>query len=248
MEGNLFILLEAVTVWPSREEAIPSLLERGGARILSFLNAHAVNLAVSDKTFMSALLQSDYLFRDGVGIKIAFGLHGSDAGANLNGTDLIPLLLEDYRHSGVPVVFIGGTPAVSKKLENRLAKDWGEGFYCEDGFHEDDYYLKYLSEIPYEKFLIVLGMGMPKQERLALKIKDMLSDNDVLIVNGGAIIDRISGVVERAPSWMAENGLEWLYRLCKEPGRLFRRYVIGNPMFLLRVFISSIVSRTETKS
>ena len=108
--------------------------------------------------------------------------------------------------------------------------------------------MKYLSEIPYEKFLIVLGMGMPKQERLALKIKDMLSDNDVLIVNGGAIIDRISGVVERAPSWMAENGLEWLYRLCKEPGRLFRRYVIGNPMFLLRVFISSIVSRTETKS
>jgi N-acetylglucosaminyldiphosphoundecaprenol N-acetyl-beta-D-mannosaminyltransferase len=77
-------------------------------------------------------------------------------------------------------------------------------------------------------------MGMPKQERLARRLRLELPHAPA-IVCGGAILDFMSGNVERAPQPMRRLGLEWLYRLCREPRRLFRRYVLGNPLFILRL-------------
>ena len=81
--------------------------------------------------------------------------------------------------------------------------------------------------------LIVLGMGMPRQEEMAVILRASLGF-PCLIVCGGAIIDFLGGKTRRAPMWMRGLGLEWLFRLGLEPRRLFQRYVIGNPLFLAR--------------
>jgi len=106
-----------------------------------------------------------------------------------------------------------------------------------DGFQPDGFYLKLAANARPD--LIILGMGMPKQERVAHRLKHGLN-YDVAIVCGGAILDFLSGHVPRAPSWMRSTGLEWAYRLSLEPKRLFRRYVIGNPLFLLRSAVLAV--------
>jgi exopolysaccharide biosynthesis WecB/TagA/CpsF family protein len=78
-------------------------------------------------------------------------------------------------------------------------------------------------------------MGMPKQEAVAARLAN--SGVPCLIVCGGAILDFLGGKVSRAPQWMRRLGCEWVFRLISEPKRLFTRYVVGNPMFLLRTLI-----------
>jgi exopolysaccharide biosynthesis WecB/TagA/CpsF family protein len=77
-------------------------------------------------------------------------------------------------------------------------------------------------------------MGMPRQEQLAQQLRSTAS-NSPLIICGGAILDFLGGKVGRAPRWMQAIGVEWLYRLYREPKRLFKRYVLGNPVFMLRL-------------
>jgi len=81
--------------------------------------------------------------------------------------------------------------------------------------------------------IIVLGMGMPRQEEVAGLLRAALGF-PCLIICGGAIIDFLGGKTSRAPAWLRRAGLEWAFRLALEPGRLFRRYVIGNPLFIAR--------------
>jgi hypothetical protein len=81
--------------------------------------------------------------------------------------------------------------------------------------------------------LIILGMGMPRQEIVALALRAALH-RPCLIVCGGAILDFLGGRVPRAPRLLQGLGLEWAWRLAREPRRLFRRYVLGNPVFIGR--------------
>jgi hypothetical protein len=101
-----------------------------------------------------------------------------------------------------------------------------------DGFQSQSVYVQQALEN--KPSLIVLAMGMPKQEQVAVALKAAL-DYPCLIVCGGAIIDFIGGKVQRAPLWMRQWGIEWVYRLLREPKRLFKRYVIGNVVFMARV-------------
>ena len=92
--------------------------------------------------------------------------------------------------------------------------------------------------------VIVLGMGMPRQEEVAAVLRAALG-YPCLIICGGAIIDFLGGRMSRAPRWLRAAGLEWLYRLALEPRRLFRRYVLGNPLFLSRALSLAASSRQD---
>ena len=87
--------------------------------------------------------------------------------------------------------------------------------------------------------VLIVGMGVPKQELWITAIKDKL-ETAKLCVAGGAIIDFIAGNVTRAPKWMRVMQIEWLYRLFLEPKRLWRRYLIGNIKFLYYVIFKCI--------
>jgi exopolysaccharide biosynthesis WecB/TagA/CpsF family protein len=200
-------------------------------RVLAFVNAHAMNSAVSDPGFAAAVAEADWVLRDGSGMKMLMDRLGLPAGLNLNGTDLIPRIVARY---GNRRILLAGTrdPQLSVAAA-RIRDDLAPGAKVDalDGFLAPEVYVAKARELQPE--LIVLGMGMPKQEQVAQQLRRALS-GPVLIVCGGAILDFLGGGATRAPLWMRRLGVEWLYRLLREPRRLFKRYVIGNPLFLSR--------------
>jgi exopolysaccharide biosynthesis WecB/TagA/CpsF family protein len=226
-------VISRVTLVKNREQAdalISKCLVSDAPQIISFLNAHGLNVCYRDTEFTAAVLQSDIILRDGIGMQLLFKALKSDAGLNMNGTDLIPEILDRAR--GHTVGILGTSePHLSKAAE--LLKQAGHNVViCADGFQDATSYLTVIEQ--YRPRVIVLAMGMPKQELVALYLKENATYNPI-IINGGAVIDFIAGKVQRAPRWMRKAYMEWIYRLINEPKRLFKRYVIGNLVFLLRI-------------
>ncbi|MGZ9097474.1 MAG: WecB/TagA/CpsF family glycosyltransferase [Micavibrio sp.] len=211
---------------------------------IAFVNAHALNLCCNDAGFLRHLLSSDYVFRDGSGMKILYKMLGCDPGLNLNGTDLIPRIVTLY--VGCDTALLGTKNPYLERAAEAVKEKGVTPVLMMDGFQEDNAYLDAARNRPAP--LIILAMGMPKQERVAELLAANL-DYPCVIVCGGAILDFIGGKVTRAPLLFRRLGIEWLYRLGQEPRRLFRRYVIGNIAFLLRSFRLVVTSnRMHLKS
>lgn len=193
-----------------------------GCRTLYFLNAHAVTMAEENDAFRAALAGADTVLRDGLGVELAFRRLGLRETANLNGTDLIPKIAHRFRTRKIAVW--GSSDEALEKLRAKLE---GEGFTnlapMQHGFHDEGFYVvEFARERP---DLVILCMGMPKQEILAPKLT--LEGHDALIVCGGGWANFHSGHVKRAPLLMQKMKMEFLHRLWKEPRRLGRRYTIG---------------------
>lgn len=210
-----------------KDSFISKLGVSNGVEVLSFINAHAMNLMSTNVDIENYFLNSDYLLRDGKGMEIFISRHHGNPGMNMNGTDFIPELLTSF--VGKTIAIYGTTDPWLAIGAERIKTMGLDVLDVKDGFKEDEFYTS--SVIKTKPQLILLAMGMPKQERIAQKIKENYS-GDCLIVCGGAIIDFMSGRVNRAPKFLRVIGMEWLYRLVVEPRRLFKRYVIGNFRFI----------------
>lgn len=225
---------------PSGEQQLLDwLLRPGEARVLAFVNAHAMNLAAESEPFYHSLSSADVVVRDGIGVKLLMQLLNQIPGQNLNGTDLIPRLLQ--RANGLPIALFGTQDPwldnAAQAVGESLAPD--SPLVTANGFLRLHDYIHLAAQ--HRPRLIVLGMGMPKQEEVAIALRAALG-SPCLIVCGGAIIDFLGGKVPRAPEWMRRNGLEWVFRLGREPRRLWARYVHGNPKFLKRALVMALRS------
>jgi N-acetylglucosaminyldiphosphoundecaprenol N-acetyl-beta-D-mannosaminyltransferase len=229
------IIEKTLVVHTSAEEQslLDSLASGTAPRVLGFVNAHAMNTSAADARFYEAFVKLDILLRDGFGMAILFRMLHRDPGLNMNGTDFIPKVISAYK--GRTVAFWGTQePYVGLASAFCQAKYGVRIVSVENGFQDTSRYLCLArSERPE---LIVLGMGMPKQESVARALAADVG-HAPLIVCGGAILDFLGGKVPRAPAWVRQSGTEWLYRLYREPKRLFRRYIFGNPAFLLKLFV-----------
>ena len=206
---------------------------------LGFLNQHGYNLMLGDEIVFDSFKDLDYLLRDGKGVELACKYWGLNPGLNLNGTDFIPTLIERVISSELTcncMVFGTESPWLeqgSAKLFKNQAVETIHGFKP-----IDDYVSHYkVLEKPGCLNIVILAMGMPKQELVAKRIRSVATSR-LIVVCGGAIIDFQSGRFQRAPHFMRFLGIEWLYRLSKEPNRMFKRYVIGIPIFLYNVAIN----------
>lgn len=199
---------------------------------LGFINQHGYNLMVEDDAVYDNFMSLDYVLRDGIGIELACKLKGFSPKANLNGTDLIPKLAKKALGlKGAKQFFVYGTqePWLS---DGTRALFSGADVSTLDGFQAPEIYQAHFTENhePSGFNLVVLAMGMPKQELVADLLK-AVCNGPLLVVCGGAIIDFQAGKTERAPEIWRKVHLEWFYRLLKEPRRMFNRYVIGIPKF-----------------
>lgn len=208
--------------------------------ILAFVNAHAMNLLAKSESFFLSLCVADYVLRDGSGMETLFNQLNILPGLNLNGTDLIPDVIHQF--NGRCIALFGTKNPFLEYGEKFIAKNLASQstFVTANGFLDNNAYISLAAD--WHPALIVLGMGMPRQEAVALALRSRL-DFPCLIVCGGAIIDFLGGKVSRAPLWMRRVGLEWLFRLRMEPRRLFKRYVVGNIIFLMRALIFSTLNR-----
>jgi exopolysaccharide biosynthesis WecB/TagA/CpsF family protein len=197
-------------------------------RIVSFLNAHALNISLKDKEFRHNLLKADYVLRDGIGIQILLQILGRQYGLNMNGTDLTPEIIKAF--AGKRVALLGTKNPWLEKARERVEELGAKVVVCKDGFQDTENYCKILNQKPVD--LVVLAMGMPKQEAIAEYLKHNLP-YPVVLVNAGAILDFMAERFPRAPKVWRRLHMEWLYRLLKEPRRLAGRYILGGFSFAL---------------
>ncbi|MBK5945498.1 hypothetical protein CCR83_03290 [Rhodobacter veldkampii DSM 11550] len=231
--ARVLTILEALRI-ETEAAQMPALIDAltrpAAPTVLAFVNAHAINLIWSDPDIFAAFAGADILLRDGTGTGMALRTLGRDPGLNLNGSDLIPQLLARLAGEGVAIFgtrqpWLGQAAAALRAAGLRVKAE-------ADGFRPAAHYLDLCRKT--RPPVIVLGMGMPRQERVAEVLRAGL-DHPCLIICGGAILDLMGGRFARAPRAMQRLGLEWFYRLLREPARLFRRYVIGIPLFFLRL-------------
>jgi hypothetical protein len=196
-------------------------LTEKGPRILAFLNAHAITTSERRPDFREFLFNADKLLRDGIGVKLALKIFGLGRTDNLNGTDLITLILKASINQ--KTVIFGASEETMRATAEKLKNEGHDNIAATlNGFLDDETYLAKILEIKPE--IILLCMGMPRQENLAAIIKK--SGFTGLVICGGGWADFYSGVKARAPLWMRRLGFEWFFRLMSEPRRLGKRYTV----------------------
>jgi N-acetylglucosaminyldiphosphoundecaprenol N-acetyl-beta-D-mannosaminyltransferase len=153
---------------------------------------------------------------------------------NLNGTDLFPPLCQQAARLHLPLVMIGGAPGIAAACAEKMRSE-NPGLeipIVSPGFFANDDEAKAIAQRidSLGRCLVLVGMGSPRQERWAAQFLSGCRNATVLTVGG--LFDFYSGRIPRAPIFMREAGLEWLFRLLQEPRRLAKRYLVGNPLFL----------------
>jgi N-acetylglucosaminyldiphosphoundecaprenol N-acetyl-beta-D-mannosaminyltransferase len=204
------------------------------ARSVFFVNAHTLNLAFADPAYRAVLAASDWVFGDGTGVNWAVRfLHGVRLRDNVNGTDLVPALLGG--DIGLRYYLLGASPDAIDRAATH-ARSAFPGWQLVGHHHGyvpvdacDEVVDKINASRPH---LLLVGMGNPKQE---LWIHTQRARLEVPLCLGiGGLLDYWAGDLSRAPAWLRRLGFEWLHLLLAQP-RKFRRYVFGNPLFLLRL-------------
>lgn len=202
---------------------------------VAFLNANNANIAMENSGFEKAL-DEFLILSDGVGVDIAaWLLHGKIFKANLNGTDFVPALLR--MHAGkLKIGLIGAKREVVDAAVASFAASFPRHDFrvISDGYFkpEDELAIKQKTA-DFRPDIVLVAMGVPRQEQFVTRV--LTEDVCTLPIAVGALFDIYTGTVPRAPEWMRKTRTEWVYRLWKEPRRLWRRYIMGNPLFILRI-------------
>ncbi len=212
-------------------------LESDKALVIFFVNAHCFNIAQNDPEYLKTVNNADLLLNDGIGLKLASYFTPVRFPENLNGTDLIPKILRNASGYDAGVYFLGGKEHVPGKAAERAREMF-------PGFRIAGYHSGYFDEIEEEKIIqeinhtgakiLVIGMGVPKQE-FWVAVNKIRLKNVRVIIAGGAILDFLAREIPRAPLWMRRLYLEWLFRLFLEPRRMWKRYLVGNLKFFYYV-------------
>jgi len=207
------------------------------SKSLFFVNAHCFNMAQSNPEYRKVLNESDLIFNDGIGVKLGLYFAGIKAKDNLNGTDLIPDIIKMAVSLKKKIYFLGGRRDIAYKAKLKLEEEY-EHINIVGSFHgyftpEEEAFIKEdINRL--EVDVLIVGMGVPTQELWVSKVKPELKTVK-LIIGGGAVIDFMSGTIPRAPVWIRNNNLEWVYRLYLEPKRMWRRYTIGNIIYFYHI-------------
>jgi N-acetylglucosaminyldiphosphoundecaprenol N-acetyl-beta-D-mannosaminyltransferase len=210
-------------------------LSSDGQSFVCMTNAHCANISCGNQAYQEALLSSGLNLADGVGLRIAAKLKRTPIRQNVNGTDLFPRLCDMLQTSGHSIYLLGGRPGIACSVAEWIRKQYPDTVVAgyRDGYFppcDEDSVAEVIASSGAS--LLLVAMGVPGQE---LWIRRNLPKTGVRVAIGvGGLFDFYSGRIPRAPVWMREVGLEWTYRLIQEPGRMWKRYLIGNWTFLAR--------------
>lgn len=205
--------------------------------ILAFVNSDCLNQAVEDPEYLGTLRRSERVVPDGIGVRLAARFQGYDIAENVNGTDMLPLLCERAVADGLSLYFLGARPGVAAAAADAM-RGRHPGLTVagvRDGYFSAEEEDSVVAEINASRAdVLLVALGAPRQEAWLDRHRD---DLDVGVAMGvGGLFDFYSGRIPRAPVWVREVGAEWVWRLAQEPGRLWRRYLVGNPLFLRRAY------------
>jgi N-acetylglucosaminyldiphosphoundecaprenol N-acetyl-beta-D-mannosaminyltransferase len=213
--------------------------QKGEKMVAAYANVFGMNLAWENPGFTKFYQDADVVFCDGVGVKWGAWIAGKTLTNRLTPPDWIQDLACAAAENGLGMFLLGGEPGIAEKAAEWLQMQVPDlvvagcfhGYFDkESGSPDNEAVLEKIREA--EPSILLVGFGMPLQEEWIRDNLGKIQSNVIMTV--GALFDWISGDKKRGPRWMTDHGMEWLSRLVIEPGRLWRRYLIGNPLFLLR--------------
>ncbi len=228
-------------LWDGTTQGAIAQCLNGQRNTVYFLNAHCANIRARHRFYAQALARADYVFPDGIGVEIAAKMCGDHITTNLNGTDLVPELLQEAGRKGLSVFLLGARPDVAQAAADKLEASC-PGLKIagvRDGYAQSANNRQTIDHINASGADIVLvAKGVPLQELWIDQHRDQLQAQ--LVMGVGALFDFVSGMVPRAPEPIRKARAEWLYRLCCEPKRMARRYLVGNAAFLSRASLHAV--------
>ena len=244
--------LKTLTILGSKAE-LASLPE--GKLLINTVNAHSFNTAKKDQLFADALTNGDVLIPDGVSIvKTCRWIKAkSQPKERIAGWDLFEFemgrLNENDNHNENEnkkrVMFMGSSEKVLELIRKKAAEVYPNIEVVtysppyKPAFTDEDNRAIVEAINEANPDLLWIGMTAPKQEKWTYSHWDELNIH-CHVGTIGAVFDFFAGTYKRAPQWWQDHSLEWLYRLIKEPKRMWRRYVLGNPLFLWNITLEAM--------
>lgn len=238
-----------VNIHPIRIEdlhqEIENFIEDDKHALILNVNINCLNLAYENLWLRTFLNKSNIVFCDGSGVILGAKILGQTIHQRITYADWMWKLAEFANEKKYSLYFLGGKPGVSDQAGRKLIEKFPDLRIV--GTHHG-YFNKNIGSIENEKIIeginklspniLIIGFGMPLQEKWLMENWNVIDANVAL--TGGAVFDYTSGTIQRAPSWMTDNEMEWLGRMLIEPQRLWRRYVFGIPKFFWRIFLQRV--------
>ncbi|AFY54586.1 exopolysaccharide biosynthesis protein, WecB/TagA/CpsF family [Rivularia sp. PCC 7116] len=206
-------------------------------------NIHSFNLSMQLPWYYEFLQSAEIANCDSVGILKAIGYMGLDLPLDYRTsyTLLMPKVLESCNRKNYSVFLLGGKPQCLTTAINNLQLQYPKvcfaghhGYFDKQDVQANQSVIEQINQ--FEPNVLIVGMGMPIQEHWVQQYRDNLRVNAIML--GGAIIDRMAGIVPDCPNIISDAGFEWFYRFCREPKRLAARYLLGNPAFALHIALA----------
>jgi N-acetylglucosaminyldiphosphoundecaprenol N-acetyl-beta-D-mannosaminyltransferase len=237
------VLIDAIDYEASIDFIFRAARDRRGAAV-SALAVHGVMTGVLDSEHKFRLNHFDLLVPDGQPVRWVLNLrYGAKLPDRVYGPNLTLKVCERAAQDGLPIYLYGATPEILAAFERSLQRRF-PGIRIAGSEPS-----KFRRLTPIEKrelaerivasgaAITLVGLGCPRQEAFAYEFREALS---MPILAVGAAFPFIAGKVSQAPAWMQDRGLEWLYRLCAEPKRLWRRYLYLNPAYVCLVGLQAL--------
>lgn len=239
----LGVLLDYVD-YDEASHRVNSFLQTFNNRIIVTPNAEIIMTARKNRKLKAALNAADMCLPDGIGVVIASKIMGKPLVERTTGFDFMIKVLAMADKKGLNLFLLGGKPGIAQKAGEKIKAMFPNiqivgthhGYFKEDKEHE-------VIDIINKKApdILLVAMGCPKQEMFMMNNKNKMCFRIAMGVGGS--LDVLSGTVRRAPVFMQKVGLEWLYRLVKQPSRFKRMKVL--PLFLVEVIIHRLTKNKE---
>lgn len=237
---NVTLLARRITCMtvPAIVEAIHTACIQGRRITVANYNVHSFNLSMLLPWFYNFLQSAEITHCDSTGILKALQFMGLNLPMEYRAsyTALMPELLNHCNEHGFSIFLLGSKPQNLKTAIEQLKRQYPKitlaghhGYFAIEDPEANEAVIEQINLA--KPNILVVGMGMPLQENWIRLHRSRLKVNAIMA--GGAVIDRLAGIVSDCPAFLSDMGLEWLYRLCREPKRLAVRYLLGNPAFVL---------------
>jgi N-acetylglucosaminyldiphosphoundecaprenol N-acetyl-beta-D-mannosaminyltransferase len=247
----LGITLDKKDLRQALDDAASAIGKSGEKIVFACANPHSIVVAQTDIPFMRALNDATLTVADGVGVTMMAKFAGIEIGPRITGSDYFFAVMEMLaKRGGGRVFFFGSSQKVLDLIAARMAQEYPTINLCGTlsplyGAWSDAQNIQYIQQVnDSSPDVLWVGMTAPKQEKWVHDNAAQL--NAPVIGSIGAVFDFFAGTYPRAPQWMTQCGLEWLYRFIKEPKRMWRRAFVSNPRFVCLVLWRHVLGRDKS--
>ena len=201
------------------------------------VNAGKLVLMQRDPQLRQSVVQSHLISADGMAVVWASRILRQPLPERVTGIDLMNDIIRTASRKRYSIYFLGATEDVVSKVVDQYAQEFGWEIVAgyRNGYFDKDEEQEVAKKIADSGANILLvAMSSPKKENFLNHYRGLMTSVNFVMGVGGSF-DVAAGLVQRAPTWMQAAGIEWCYRLVQEPRRMWKRYLIGNPHFILLV-------------